>query len=405
MGWNIGIPSLKLNNVGKKSKHCGSFAGVAMEALEERKGRDPDINPELAHLNIYEGITSAKELMEYSQKHVQELSDQQRAAGGRKIRDDAVVMCSTIIKPPAEMMVAMSRDDQVQFLRDAADKLSEIVGDGNVKSKAFHFDEQGGHLHVLWEPITEDGRLCAKELHNLKFFGRLNREMPAYLRSKGWDIDDCQAYDAAKEEIEADAERAKQKKLSGRSSAVFKRDMEQQARAMRRAVARLQDQLDQTQGQLQIQEQRYAEMVDINEKNLEIIRQNERTIAEQTEILQLIQDYDEYLEEAEQVNDDLGELESLCSEMPKQAKPFHQAAANAWLKEAERWIQRLRRLIENGIRRLKIFEKDYGIENPLSVPAEKRKKELDAIIGGAGKRAQEAAENAPERKKKEASWE
>lgn len=168
----------------------------------------------------------------------------------------------------------------------------------------------------------------------------------------------------------------------------------------------------QLQEQLQEQTRRYEEMREINEKNLVVIAENEReiesqenTIAEQREILQLIQDYDEYLEEAAQVNDDLGELESLCNEMPKQAKPFHQAAANSWLKEAEKWIQRLRRLIENGIRRLKIFEKDYGVENPLSAPAEQRKKNLDAMITGAGKRAQVAAENAPERKKKDTQWE
>lgn len=392
MGWNIGIPSLKLNNVGKKSKHCGSFAGVAMEALEERKGRDPDIDPELAHLNIYEGITSAKELMEYSQKHVQELSDRQREAGGRKIRDDAVVMCSTIIKPPAEMMAAMSRDDQIRFLRDAAEKLSEIVGEGNIKSKAFHFDEQGGHLHVLWEPITEDGRLCAKELHNIKFFGRVNREMPEYLRSRGWDIDDCQAYDAAKEELEQDEDRGKQKKQSGRSSAVYKRDMEQQARAMKREVARMQEQVKK-------QETRYIEIATANEQNNKVIEEQNQIIKKQDEIIQeqmdtrnLIQSYDQYLEEADMVNQDLDELEDICKAMPQQAKPFHQAAAISWLQEAEKWIQRLRRLIEGTLLRLKIFERFYVVEKPLSVPAEKRKLELEAQIFGASQEAQKTSE-------------
>lgn len=379
MGWNIGIPSLKLNNVGKKSKHCGSFAGVAMEALEERKGRDPDIDPERSKLNIYEGITSAAELMEYSKKHVQELSDQQRAAGGRKIRDDAVVMCSTIIKPPAAMMATLSREEQIRFLRDAQEKLDEIIGPDNCRSLAIHFDEEGAHLHRLWEPVTEDGRLCAKELHNIKFFGRLNREMPEHLRSRGWDIDDCQAYDAAKDELEKNEERKERKKKSGRSSAVYKREMEQQIKALEKETDRLQE-------QLQEQNQLYNELQELNEKNLEIIAENEKIIADQQEVLQLISDYDEYLDEAEQVNKDLNEMENLCKDMPKQAKPFYQGAASVWLQEAERWIQRLRRLIENGIRRLKIFEKRYSIEEPLSVPAEKRKMELDAqILGAAGR--------------------
>lgn len=384
MGWNIGIPSLKLNNIGKKSKHCGSFAGVAMEALEERKGRDPDIDPELAHLNIYEGITSARALMEYSQTHVQELSDQQRAAGGRKIRDDAVVMCSTIIKPPAEMMAAMSREDQIRFLQDAAEKLSEIVGAGNVKSKAYHFDEQGGHLHVLWEPITEDGRLCAKELHNIKFFGRLNREMPEYLRSRGWDIDDCQAYDAAKDELEQDEER-KERKKSGRSSAVYKQEMEQKIKALEEKSANLQEQL---QGQCQS----YDEICAVIEENLKIAAKNEETIQEQREILQLIQDYDEYREEAAQIEQDLDLMEATYNELPAAKKLFQQAAATTWLERMTQILQDIRRLIEAGIRRLKIFEKDYGVQKPLSAPVEKRKMDLDAKIFDASKTAQEAAE-------------
>lgn len=384
MGWNIGIPSLKLNNIGKKSKHCGSFAGVAMEALEERKGRDPDIDPELAHLNIYDGITSARALMEYSQKHVQELSDQQRAAGGRKIRDDAVVMCSTIIKPPAEMMAAMSREDQIRFLQDAAEKLSEIVGAGNVKSKAYHFDEQGGHLHVLWEPITEDGRLCAKELHNIKFFGRLNREMPEYLRSRGWDIDDCQAYDAAKDELEQDEER-KERKKSGRSSAVYKQEMEQKIKALEEKSANLQEQL---QGQCQS----YDEICAVIEENLKIAAKNEETIQEQREILQLIQDYDEYREEAAQIEQDLDLMEATYNELPAAKKLFQQAAATTWLERMTQILQDIRRLIEAGIRRLKIFEKDYGVQKPLSAPVEKRKMDLDAKIFDASKTAQEAAD-------------
>lgn len=425
MGWNVGIPSLKLNNVGKKSKHCGSFAGVAMEALEERKGRDPDIDPELAHLNIYEGITSARELMKYSQKHVQELSDQQRAAGGRKIRDDAVVMCSTIIKPPAAMMATLSREDQIRFLRDALEKLDEIIGPENGRSVAIHFDEEGAHLHRLWEPMTEDGRLCAKERHNIKFFGRLNREMPEHLRSRGWDIDDCQAYDAAKDELEQNEERKERKKKSGRSSAVYKQEMEQKVKSLENEVGQLQEQLDQvqeqldqTQGQLdQVQEQlgqteeklqqqrkRYDEICATNEANLKVAEKNEETIEAQREILQLIQDYDEYRAEAAQIEQDLDLMEETYNALPASKKLFHQAAASTWLERMTRILQDIRRLIEAGIRRLKIFEKDFGVEEPLSVPVERRKLSLDAKIFGAEKKAQEAAKNAPGAKKEGASW-
>ena len=64
MGWTIGMPSLKLNLSGGKSKHCGGFRQVAAEALEERAGHDPDINPELSEKNIYIGYQTAAKLTE-----------------------------------------------------------------------------------------------------------------------------------------------------------------------------------------------------------------------------------------------------------------------------------------------------------------------------------------------------
>lgn len=224
MGWTIGMPSLKLNNAGTKSKHCGNFGKVAAEALEERKGRDPDIDRERTAENIYSGFRSAAELQEYSKKHVDEISARQVAAGGRKVRADAVVMCTSIIKPPAAKMREMSREEQIRFFGDAREKFAEIVGEDNIKSEALHFDEKGVHLHIFWEPLTPDGRLCAKEMHNLRFLGRLNKEMPEYLRSKGWDVENCRAYDPteSKEEV------AERKSKQGRSSAEFKADAERQ---------------------------------------------------------------------------------------------------------------------------------------------------------------------------------
>ena len=216
VGWKIGAPSLKLNNAGVVSKHCGDFGGVAREALQEREGHDPDIDRERAALNQFQGYQTAADLMEYSRKHVEQLRD----AKGRKLRKDAVVMCATILKPPAAYMATLSMDDRRRFLQDANEAFAEIVGRENIKSRADHFDELGEHSHVFWEPMTEDGRLCAKEVHNLQFFGRVNRELPVKLREKGWDIEDCECYDAAKEEYE------KAQKQNGRSSVAFKADAE-----------------------------------------------------------------------------------------------------------------------------------------------------------------------------------
>lgn len=235
MSWKIGAPSLKLNNAGVKSKSCGDFRSVAREALEEREGHDPDINKDLAALNEYQGYRTAAELLEYSQDHV----DQLRDARGRKLRKDAVVMCATVLKPPAAMMNQLSIEDQKRFLNDAYEVFADIVGSENVKSRADHYDELGAHTHIFWEPMTEDGRLCAKERHNLKFFGRVNRELPERLREKGWDIADCEMYDAAEKAYEAEKQKTSEKKKSGRSSHAFKAEAEREKRALEEQIDNL----------------------------------------------------------------------------------------------------------------------------------------------------------------------
>lgn len=266
MGYTIGMPSIKLNNVGQKSKHCGSFKKVAEEALAERLGLDIDINKELTSQNIYKGFRTAEDLMQYSLEHIAEL-DFNRPEGTRKIRSDAVVMCGTILKPPAEMMINLSREEQEKFLEDAVEDFSKIVREDNVKSVVLHFDERVPHAHVFWEPMTSDGRLCAKEMHNLKFFGRLNREMPEMLRKQGWDIDNCQAYDKAEEDKKREEMgeekyreyRKEKRKNRGQDSNTFKSEAEKNLQEINSQIFQKTAKLDGINAQIEESERQLEE--------------------------------------------------------------------------------------------------------------------------------------------------
>lgn len=220
MGNKMGVPSLKLNNAGTKSKRCGSFAGVAYEAFEERKGKDQDINHELSKNNIYIGMRSAEELLEYSRQHVAQLRD----AKGRALRSDAVVICATVFKPPAVYMRSLTDEEGDRMMMDCLEFFKKVVGEDNIKSFMIHKDELGKHAHCFWEPMTIDGRLCAKEAHGLKFFKCINEHLPAFLRERGWDIEDADCYDRAQKEMEQEKENRRKK--NGRSSAQYKRDAE-----------------------------------------------------------------------------------------------------------------------------------------------------------------------------------
>ena len=256
MGYKLGLPSLKLNNVGFISKNCGCFDKVAREALEERKGKDSDIDRSKTIYNITEGFRTAEQLMAYSAEHIKHLNE----TSSRAIYKNAVVMCATVIKPPAEMMSQIPIQDHLRLLKDAVEYVKQIVGSENVKAVAYHFDERSPHAHVFWEPMTPDGRLCAKEAHNTKnFFRPLNKGLPEYMRQKGWTmVDDCEAYDAAKEqqlreelgEEEYAKQRAAKKAKNGRDSKTFKYQAEQEKKALEEESKIARAELEQTKQQL-----------------------------------------------------------------------------------------------------------------------------------------------------------
>lgn len=279
MGHKMGMPSMKLNNAGVKSKSCGSFRSVAGEGLEEREGHDPDIDRERSQQNIYTGYRSAEALMEYSRQHV----DQLRDARGRKLRSDAVVMCATVLKPPAAYMATLPREEQIRLLDVAEKVLAQIVGPENIKATGTHFDEQGTHRHVFWEPMTQDGRLCAKEMHNLQFFAQINREIPAALREAGFEIDDCEMYDAAKEEYE------KEKAKAGRSSFQFKADAEKAKKEIEQQIGELQGTLQDAKEELQTAE---AELEAAHQKvrdSLQEVRKMAYVVQERREDLEALE--------------------------------------------------------------------------------------------------------------------
>lgn len=243
---HISSPTIKLNNVGTTSKKCGDLKKVSAEALSERQGIDRDIDQSRASLNLYEGYASSAELMAYSKAHIAELNEKAAAEGKRKIRSDAVVMVATVLKPPAHFMNGLSREEQIRLLKDGVEGFANIVGEANVKSAAYHFDEQGSHVHVFWEPMTADGRLSAKEAVSLKTFSRINKELPQFMRAKGWDIEDCKSYDEAEErakrktlgEAEYRKQTAEKRAKNGRSSYKYKAEAEE---ARRKAEAEVEE--------------------------------------------------------------------------------------------------------------------------------------------------------------------
>lgn len=201
MGWKVGITTLKLTNQRSKksrAKRTGFLRAVVCEGLSERWGKDEDIDRSQSSKNIYTGITSGVTLADSMTKEAAEYSRQRKAAGGRALRVDAAIGWAMILKPPAEIINAMSPEQQVQFFADSDKILIEIMRADNIRATALHRDEQAPHKHYFGMGYTQNGELCIDKVINPKLYKKLNQEYPQKMREMGWDIEDCVVYDTEK---------------------------------------------------------------------------------------------------------------------------------------------------------------------------------------------------------------
>ena len=204
MGWKVGITTLKLTNQRSKksrTKRTGFLRAVVCEGLKERWGKDEDIDRNRSHFNSYTGITSGVKLAEIMTAEATDYSKQRKAAGGRALRADAAIGWAMIIKPPADVINAMSPGQQIKFFADSDKIITAIMGADNIRATALHRDEQAPHKHYFGMGYTKSGELCVDKVINPKLYKRLNQEYPQKMRELGWDIEDCTIYDAEKVKI------------------------------------------------------------------------------------------------------------------------------------------------------------------------------------------------------------
>ena len=190
----IGMPVMKLKGGNGFGKHAGNALFVAMEALEERRSSDEDLDRSLTGQNVYVGnFQSGYELYRYWQSEAENYRVIDKNGNSKKLRSDASIGFTQIIKPDAEMMRKLSLKEQFQLLYDT---LHETVKEYKKRKVVIdccviHVDEGVLHMHIFGhDPEYKLGKKL-----NLKFYNALNRSVPKRLRQRGWNVEDCVSYD------------------------------------------------------------------------------------------------------------------------------------------------------------------------------------------------------------------
>ena len=130
-----------------------------MEAHHERKkekyASNPDIDTERSKYNFH--------IIQPEKSYKQE-SDGRIEAAGCKTRKDNVRFVDTLITANPDFFKGKKREEIKVFFQTAVDFLSKKIGKDNIFSAVVHVDEKTPHMHLCFTPITEDGRLTAKEI-------------------------------------------------------------------------------------------------------------------------------------------------------------------------------------------------------------------------------------------------
>ena len=140
-----------------EKRKIGSCAAIEKhhERKKEQYKSNPDIDPALTPLN-YHLVQPTKSYRMMALERIEEV--------GAKRRKDSVVLQDGLITASPEWMQSKTPQEQSEYFNYVFEFLKERFGAENFKSVVVHLDEANPHMHFVFVPITEDGRLSSKDV-------------------------------------------------------------------------------------------------------------------------------------------------------------------------------------------------------------------------------------------------
>lgn len=91
-------------------------------------------------------------------------AERQIAAAGCRTRKDSIRMIEALFTASPEFFKGKKRAEIREFFEEALHFLEQHQSKETIISAVVHMDEKTPHMHLCFVPLTEDKRLCAKEI-------------------------------------------------------------------------------------------------------------------------------------------------------------------------------------------------------------------------------------------------
>lgn len=151
------------------------------ERTKEFYASNPDIKTELSKYNFHLVAPKGKYRAE---------ADRMIRETGCKARKDSVRMVETLITASPEFFAGKKPGEVKAFFEYALEFLKTKQAAETIVSAVVHVDEKTPHMHLCFVPITEDGRLSAKDIvGNRKKLTQWQDEYWAYMVKKYPDLE------------------------------------------------------------------------------------------------------------------------------------------------------------------------------------------------------------------------
>ncbi|WP_426704506.1 MobV family relaxase [Staphylococcus shinii] len=169
-----------------KVKSGTNTTGIQKHVQRENNNyENEDIDHSKTHLNY--------DLVNDNKRNFNNLIDEkieQNYTSKRKIRTDAVKHIDGLITSDSEFFDNQTPEDTKQFFEHAKEFLEQEYCKDNLLYATVHMDEKTPHMHYGVVPITDDGRLSAKQVvGNKKALTEFQDRFNEYVNQRGYDLE------------------------------------------------------------------------------------------------------------------------------------------------------------------------------------------------------------------------
>lgn len=137
-------------NIQKRKKN--DITGIQREATRTATEYNNQVQPGMDIFNV--NLIQSNNWMQDIQAEIDQ--------AGAKTRSISVVALDAIYTASGDFFKGKSNEENDQFFRDCLEFHQRKFG--HVISAVIHYDETTPHLHILSVPLTQDGRLSAREI-------------------------------------------------------------------------------------------------------------------------------------------------------------------------------------------------------------------------------------------------